>query len=173
MDLNRPTRCQQQRTRAGGPPPQVLRRAGQPPDDVAQDTIAQLIKRPPKREVKNPWGYLSRSASNAARDSLRALRRRQETTLDALPEQSLTALDDAIAGFIDRHATHERVVAALRIGIDMGDSLTVRIITVWLDLADELGKAPSTREVAVRAHVSHTRVAQALRQFRTLLREDP
>ena len=30
MDLNRPTRSHQERTRAGGPPPQVLRRAGQP-----------------------------------------------------------------------------------------------------------------------------------------------
>jgi hypothetical protein len=30
MDLNRPTRSHQERTRAGGPPPQLLRRAGQP-----------------------------------------------------------------------------------------------------------------------------------------------
>jgi hypothetical protein len=30
MDLSRPTRCQRQRTRAGGPPPQVLRQTGQP-----------------------------------------------------------------------------------------------------------------------------------------------
>ena len=30
MDFNRPTRSHQERTRAGGPPPQVLRRPGQP-----------------------------------------------------------------------------------------------------------------------------------------------
>jgi hypothetical protein len=33
--LNRPTRCQRQRTRAGEPPPQLLRRAGQPPGEGA------------------------------------------------------------------------------------------------------------------------------------------
>ena len=42
MDLKRPTRCQRQRTRAGGPPPQVLRHAGQPPHRVSRSCMEEV-----------------------------------------------------------------------------------------------------------------------------------
>lgn len=46
MDLNRPTRSHQERTRAGGPPPQVLRRAGQPRIDFRykHSRVKQYLK---------------------------------------------------------------------------------------------------------------------------------
>jgi hypothetical protein len=41
------------------------------------------------------------------------------------------------------------------------------VVTVWLDMAQERGKEPSSRRVAERTGVSHTSVNQALRRFRS------
>jgi DNA-directed RNA polymerase specialized sigma24 family protein len=84
------------------------------------------------------------------------------------------AINDATAfseetSSIERDATHAAVVAALRAHVQANDERTVTIITKWLDAADELGRAPSTREVAELTGVSHTTVAQALHRFREAL----
>jgi DNA-directed RNA polymerase specialized sigma24 family protein len=121
-------------------------------------------------QAESAWSYLLAAARNSALDAIRTRKRRQEVQVDVLPDQTQSA-DDAVAGLIDRDATNARVLAALRAGIEAGDDLTVPIITTWLDLADELDRAPSTREVASRAGVSHTTVAQALKRFRAVLQE--
>jgi DNA-directed RNA polymerase specialized sigma24 family protein len=139
-------------------------------DDVVQSTITRLLGRSePLRvsEIENAWGYLLVTTRYAAIDAIRARRRRSEVQLEGVPERP--SPDDAIAALIDRQATHAAVLVALRTLIAEGDALTVPIITTWLDVADELGRSPSTREVAPRAGVSHTTVATALRRFRAVV----
>ena len=144
------------------------------PDDIVQSTVAQLLKRRDRiaaTEIENSWGYLLGATRNAALDAIRAMKKRRDTQL-ALVAEPMPAPEDAIAALIDRHATHQRVEAALDAAIQANEDI-VPIITVWLDMAEELGKAPSTREVAKRTGVSHTTVAQALRHFRGRLADGP
>jgi hypothetical protein len=119
-------------------------------------------------KVENAWGYLLKATRNSAIDAIRAQTRRREVPVEALGEDA-SSPDDAVAALIDRDATHATVLAAMRVGIDAGDEITVPSITKWLDIADKLGRAPSTREVASRVGVSHTTVAQALKRFRALM----
>jgi precorrin-6B methylase 2 len=137
-----------------------------------QSTVARLLERSERvarADIENPWGYLVGATRYAALDAIRAQKRRREVGIDAAPEQS--APEDPVAALIDRSATREAVVEALRRHIDAGDAIVVTVVTVWLDMADATGRAPSTREVATRAGVSHTRVALALREFRAAVAE--
>lgn len=141
-------------------------------EEIVQSTIARLVTRSDQladADIANPWGYLVGSTRNAAHDAIRARKRRREVQLDALHERATP--DDAVAALIERDASHTAVVVALRSHVEAGDALTIRVITTWLDVADELGRAPSTREVASAAGVSHTTVAQALKRFRAALPE--
>lgn len=138
------------------------------PDEVVQGMLTHLLERGKRladTPVENAWGYLLRATRNAAIDAIRARKRQRQVPLDAVPEPPSS--EDAIAQLIDRDASHGAVLASLRSYVAAGDELTVRIITVWLDAADELGRSPSTREVASRVGVSHTSVAQALTRFRS------
>ena len=134
--------------------------------------MVRLLERPERlreAEVENSWAYLVAATRNAAIDAVRARQRRRALTLKALSHAPRSA-DDAVAALLDRDATHSAVLAAMRRAIEAGDASTVRIITEWLNIADQLERAPSTREVAVRAGVSHTTVATALKRFTALLR---
>jgi RNA polymerase sigma factor (sigma-70 family) len=137
------------------------------PDDIVQTTLIRLLARPDglaRTEIDNEWAYLVGATRNTALDALRARQRRQEVALDAAPERPEP--DDPIAAMLDRDASRTTVVDAMRQLLAEGDDQTVRIITTWLDMADELGVAPSTRDAAKRIGVSHTSVATALKRFR-------
>jgi RNA polymerase sigma factor (sigma-70 family) len=139
-------------------------------DEIVQEVIVRLIERRQNvapSKIENPSGYLLAMTRNAAIDAIRAGSRRRQPQLDHPSDQFSS--EDEIAGLIDRDATHAALLAALRIHIHAGDTLVVPIVTAWLDTAEELGHAPSTREVAARAGVSHTSVAQALVRFRATL----
>jgi RNA polymerase sigma factor (sigma-70 family) len=140
-------------------------------DDVVQATMIRLLGRSGhlEAEIENAWAYLFGAARYSAIDAIRLRNRRREVRLDVSAAENAASSDDYVAALIDRDATHSMVLAALRAGIDAGDDITVPIITKWLDIADELGRAPSTREAAARVGVSHTTVAQALKRFRALL----
>jgi predicted AAA+ superfamily ATPase len=73
--------------------------------------------------------------------------------------------------WFDRNAAAATIVAALRAQIAANDVQPVRIVTEWLDLAEELGQPPSSREVAARAEVSHASVNRALMAFRDAISE--
>jgi DNA-directed RNA polymerase specialized sigma24 family protein len=146
-------------------------------DDVSQSTMARLLKAaklsklPPADGIGNPWAYLLGSARYAALDEIRVRRRRPEINIDELPERP--APEDAIASLLDQAASQQTVIDALRACVSVGDEMTVRIIVAWLDLAQELGHAPVTREAAERAGVSHTSVATALKTFRKAVSQAP
>jgi hypothetical protein len=108
----------------------------------------------------------------AALDVVRA-QQRERRAHAALREGELPESEpqDNIAALLDSSATEDAVRAAMRTAIARGDALTARTVTTWLDMADLLGRAPSTREVAEKAQISHTSVATALKRFRDLLSE--
>jgi DNA-directed RNA polymerase specialized sigma24 family protein len=138
------------------------------PDDVVQGTLTRLLERSGRIEpVENAWAYLAGATRNAAIDALRARTRRRQIPLDEAPEPLST--DESLAQLIERDATHASIVESLRAGVVAGDELLVRVVTAWLDFADEFERAPTTREIAPRVGVSHTSVAQALGRFRRIL----
>ena len=67
MDFNRPTRSHQERTRAGGPPPQVLRRPGQPRPSPQQERRPSLprSKGGQAADARIHAGALERRASDS------------------------------------------------------------------------------------------------------------
>jgi DNA-directed RNA polymerase specialized sigma24 family protein len=141
-------------------------------DDVVQMVMIRLwalgggLER---RQIDSPWGYLVGACRYAALDVLKA-RKRLADVHNQLSTSQPDALDaDAIAALLDRDATHDQVSRAFRAAIAAGDDATVPVITVWLDLADELGRAPSLREVEPVAGVSHVTVGAALKRFRAYL----
>jgi hypothetical protein len=59
---------------------------------------------------------------------------------------------------------------ALRVAADAGQTTVVRVVTAWLGLAEAIGEAPTTREVAERLGISHVTVQRSLRTFGGRLR---
>lgn len=130
-------------------------------EDVVQNALSRLVRTPP--ESVNAWAYLR----NIARDeATRTLRSRAQAT-GFPPQEDVVDLEasEQEDRLLERDAAAATVLAALRVHIG-ADLPTTKIVTTWLSLAEELGRAPSTREVGAAASVSHTSVAQALSTFR-------
>jgi DNA-directed RNA polymerase specialized sigma24 family protein len=143
------------------------------PDDLAQITLLRLLygkSVPGAAAVGNPRAYAHRIARNAALDALKARSRRRESDLDEAAERA--APFDAITALVDHSVSHAQVVSAMRRLIQGEEARVVRIITLWLDVAEEIGRTPSTRVVAARGRVSHTSVANALKRFRAAMDEE-
>ena len=137
------------------------------PEDAVAEALARLVHaaRDGSLDFDRPLGpYLLVVARRVAIDQWRRHGRREEL-VEAVPDK---ATDDEIARLLDAEATTVRVRQALRqvIPEDLTTSLVIR---TWLDLAAQHGSAPSSREVADRAGVSHTTVLRALDRFREYL----
>lgn len=138
--------------------------------DASQDAILALLELAASEssqpaEVRNPAAYLTWLARNRAIDRLRSASWKALHAPEARIEPQGEHEDDAIARLLDRNATAVAVRDAMGAALDAQDHLAVRIVTIWLDLAAELGEPPSSRTVAERGGVSHTTVNQALRRF--------
>jgi DNA-directed RNA polymerase specialized sigma24 family protein len=142
--------------------------------EIAAETVAETFLRTAahERQVAQPAAYLFWTTRNRVIDRRRRVRVREhtETPVDDVERVSrnryFSTEDDTITRLLDRHASAELVQDALRAASAAGEHLLVRIVTTWLNVAAELGRAPSSREVAPRAEVSHTSVNQALRRLR-------
>ena len=145
--------------------------------DAAQDAILSLLEAASgertRADIQNPAAYLTWLARNRAIDRLRGAAHRTSAPLEDRPAVPQGEDDDAIAALLDRSATADTVALAMRAALDAGDELAVRVVTAWLDAAEELGDAPSSRQVAVGAGVSHTTVNQALRRFASYFPTEP
>jgi hypothetical protein len=137
------------------------------PDDVASEAVARFTQAAQQGLVdarRRPAAYLIRIARNASLDRLR-----QEGRVDVVPEPPDLegGLDDqAIVQLLNRDASCHLVSDAISAANLAGDHMVVVIVTIWLDLAESLSQAPTTREVGERAGVSHTTVVDALKRFR-------
>jgi DNA-directed RNA polymerase specialized sigma24 family protein len=140
--------------------------------DGAQEVALSVVALGPKTtEVRNPAAYLTRIAQNLAVDELRRSRHK-DVGLSAELAAQLPSDDDAIAALLEANATAETIRCAMRAAVEAQDPLALRVVSTWLDAADELGKTPPSREVARRAGVSHTSVNQALKRFRSYFPKD-
>jgi RNA polymerase sigma factor (sigma-70 family) len=139
--------------------------------DAAQDAILSLLEVASgdegSREIRNPAAYLTWLARNRALDRLRRRDFEKAADFEEAVDASRGGDDERIAALFDRAASSAAIEHALRTALDAQDELAVRVVTVWLDIAAEVGKAPSSRQVAQRTGVSHTSVNQSLRRFRT------
>jgi DNA-directed RNA polymerase specialized sigma24 family protein len=93
-------------------------------DDVAQETMKQLLRSKPNPE--SPTGYVFTIARREALKWLRKAPRVAELDESTTPAD---AGDDAISALLDRAAGKQEVVAAMRVLIEAGD-------------ADEVGCSP-------------------------------
>lgn len=134
--------------------------------DVADEAITRLLRESRRRgaPLENPAGWLRTVAGNIAKEKLEELGHFADSDVEP-------AVDDETIAVISRAASHSSVADALKLAIADRDETTVRIISDWLDLQDELGRAPSSRQVGEKAGYSHTTVNQALARFGEYLAE--
>jgi DNA-directed RNA polymerase specialized sigma24 family protein len=145
-------------------------------EEAAQDVIVRILELARQtgahslEEIRNPAAYLRRLARNRAIDEVR---RRYRTDVDLSEElaRALPSHDDEISALLDATADAASVRAAIGTAAKAQDYLVLRVVSAWLDAADDLGESPSSREVASRAHTSHTSVNQALGRFRRYLQQ--
>lgn len=149
-------------------------------DDEAQDVVAGVLAETLGRtsmetddEVRQPGAFLFWTTRNRVMDRLRRASRHPTEPLD---DESLergrgwySEEDDAIARLLERSANTEMIRTALQIAVAKNDQVVARVVAVWLELAEELGREPTSREVGPAADTSHTTVSNALRRFKTYL----
>jgi hypothetical protein len=143
--------------------------------DVMSETLALL--RAPRRtrnQLREPTAYLFWITRNRARDRLRRIRTRGETELvgDDVDARFYSHEDEAVVRMLNRRATAAVLEDVLRAAAVAGDRLVIRVVASWLNLAQESGAAPSGRQVAKRAGVSHTTVNAAMRRLATYFPPD-
>jgi hypothetical protein len=128
--------------------------------DLVDGAITALLEQSQElgKPLDHAGAWLFRVAGNAAIDRLR---RTHDFSMLADPPRD----DDALAALLDRDASGRSVKAALAHAVRLGDHLCVRVITEWLDIAEELGDAPASRTVAERVGCSHTTVNDAKARF--------
>lgn len=151
-------------------------------EELARDTVAALCERAADQAtIKQPSAYLFSVARNRVHDAARRERhtkifeesQRAEIADSPGPDAIVrrrrrvySSEDDTIARLLDQRVSAQLIEDALRAAAAANDRLVMRVISAWLSLAQQLGRRPSSREVAPVAGVSHTSVQAALRRFR-------
>jgi DNA-directed RNA polymerase specialized sigma24 family protein len=143
--------------------------------EVASEAITRFLEQclsggvDPERAA----GLVTVMARNIAVDTLRRTGRETPTGNVENEIDSQYSRDDEIAALLDQGADRSAIVEAMEAALAIGDLVTVRVVRAWLDLADQLGRAPTTREVAAEAGVSHSTVVRALHAFRQFVPDGP
>lgn len=134
--------------------------------DVASEAVTRLLRESRRRGVPldNPAGWLRTVAANIAKEKLEDLGHFADS--DDEPAE-----DDETLSVIRRLGDQDSVARALELAIADRDETTVRIISDWIDLEEELGRSPSSRHVGEKTGYSHTTVNQALARFGEYLAE--
>jgi DNA-directed RNA polymerase specialized sigma24 family protein len=132
--------------------------------DVVDEALLRLVETSAEAEepLEHAAAWLFTVAKNEALTRLRRLR-----TGDRMPPDELD--DDELAMLLDADASRSMVEDGFRRATSAGDHIAIRVVGAWLDLAAELGEAPSSRLVAARSGYSHTTVNDALGRFRSYL----
>lgn len=137
--------------------------------DVAQEALQRFLTAVNAGKVHpegSPAGYLLVTAINVAR----SMARRPPLPIPDLDALDATVADvDRYAELLDQLASEDGVREALGTAATRGDHTTVAVVRAWLDLAHNLGAAPSSRQVATELAISKTSVANALDRFRSYL----
>lgn len=157
------------RTRFGGQQSQDI-------EDISSEVMIRLIKLQQTNQLnpaRQPAAYLGNLIKWVALDHIKAHARGvrnsdREATLQ-ITDQTLA--DDQVAGVINQSATASIIRSAMAITRGRGDHTAFRVVTAFLDLAQQTGQRPTNRTLATRLHLSHTGVANALERFATDLKK--
>jgi len=144
----------------------VIKRGLSPSDatEVAAETITRLVALAQEGRIdeRGAAGLLLTIAERLATDTARRAARSVPT---AEPIEDRPSDEDQIAALIDAEADSLAIQQALASAFWAEEFELVRIIRVWLDLADDLERAPTSRESAAACGVSHATVQRALKRF--------
>jgi RNA polymerase sigma factor (sigma-70 family) len=138
--------------------------------DIVSDVITSLLVAVRDGRVdpdKNPGAYLRKAAERRAIDHFR---RSAKVDLDHDDPDPLPD-DDVVARHLDIEATAQEVEETFARLAARGEHRASQVIARWLVLAEKTGDAPSLREAATEAGVSHDTVARYLDLFRGALLE--
>lgn len=138
--------------------------------EVVDSAIEKFLRASQGGHVKPPTAlaYLRAIVRHTAIDAATATR--VFPVEDLLEDAAMAPSDDeAIARFLDAHATTEVVHELLTESAEIGDKIATRVINAFLTAAENLGVEPTTRVVANRAGVSHTTVQNVLRRLQERL----
>jgi DNA-directed RNA polymerase specialized sigma24 family protein len=143
-------------------------------EEIAAAALADALSHssdPTKDEVRKAGAYLFRTTRNRALDARRRARLRDDELLvedleEGVPARYYSQNDEDIARLINNDATVALLEDALRAAAAAEDHIVGHVVEAWLDLADELRKTPTSREVAREIGMSHTTVNHALRRLR-------
>jgi DNA-directed RNA polymerase specialized sigma24 family protein len=126
-------------------------------------------------QIRNLEAYATRVATFRAYNLLRTSRRRVER--EASAHRSATALNQhdediaqMLAAELSGQISAEQVSRAMAYGLALGDERAVRVVNVWLNLAEDLDDYPLRKDVAAEADVSLPTVDAALRRFGAYVR---
>ena len=136
--------------------------------EIASESLARLLVVNQEGRLdpaRSPAPYLTRIAHNLAVSAMR----RPTATNAELDEAQHALADDEIAALLDARASSEMIRGALVQAVRVGDHVLVRVVRVWLELAESQGSAPASREVAERLGLSHTTVGEALKRLEKYL----
>jgi DNA-directed RNA polymerase specialized sigma24 family protein len=139
-------------------------------DDIVQDPMVHLMQsggRAAAPEIRSAWAYLRTIAENQRVDAYR--RGKRQVAVTPLIDLNAESIRDDVARLLDRNASQTTVIRALAHHRHLGDVLTLRVITEWLNLAEQLEKLPSNRAVAERAGTTHPTVRARLDDFKETL----
>lgn len=134
--------------------------------DVSADVFIRLIVwlMNSEDQIRNPEALLRVMVKRASIDQVR--RRDREIPVTTSTFELLTKSD---AEFSDHIIAREQVRHAIRSAAAQGEPAIAECATVWLDMADEFGRSPTSREVADRLDVSHQTVINRLRTLERFL----
>jgi DNA-directed RNA polymerase specialized sigma24 family protein len=110
---------------------------------------------------RNPAAYLTRTARNKGIDMVNDQKREQPSEITDQGEE-----DPDLQSVIDGLASKRLVQTAMESAVAAGDHGVNDVIRVWLDMAAELRRPPTTREVGAALEISHTEVQNRLRRLR-------
>lgn len=128
-------------------------------EDALREFIARLLERPLSGDIREPRRYLFRAFRNSCIDLHRALQRRDETPMDAIPGWEPTQETPDVEAALERRAEATRVRVALD-ALPVADRVALKLVDApeWLDsgelgwLADRSGLPPA--QMATRVEKS-------------------
>ena len=142
------------------------------PQDIAQEAMTRFLRAVGAGRVDpdhSPAGYLLTIAMNVVRDDIRTATPPTVVLTEGTPVP-LTDIDH-VTQLLDRIASADSVRRGLERAYENRDRMVLDVVRAWLDLAYQLGEAPSSRVVAEEVGVSKSTVANVLSRFKGYLAE--
>ena len=144
--------------------------------DLEAEVLEQVLLHMRRgNEIRNLEAYATRLATYRAYNMLRTTRRRARR--EESVQRSTVALDQhdediaqMLSAELSGQISAEQVTRAMAYGLALGDERAVRVVNVWLNLAEERDDYPLRKDVAAEADVSLPTVDAALKRFGRYLR---